>query len=319
MNHDDLDNDLLQGWFDAAPATLHRWLPQATLRQLLQQQLDKELSRCEDLDFAKRFAHFAPVPGVAPERYLQRVLSVGDGRHALIGLRRHGLEGFFFVDVLATTHPLNTSEHLNDALHAALNHYRGFSPRCARLLRAADAPLPPLPHHQLGEDQVLVAAPARDLPPASPDSPLSLDVVQDLDAAAAFVATHYEALFEAAPHLSQMLHPAQRDELVECRDTGHLVWLSHPRWGRCGLLATAHADGPSITGQCVIEEIVAEVARGHRLASTAQRLLAPRIEAATPGALLWGTIDCRNTASRKAASRAGRVELATWRWLTPCP
>ena len=279
-------------------------------RAVIERQLRVERDRCHQAAFAANFARSCPVDGAREEDY-QQSLWMCDGALVLTGIRfKGGRIDAPFVDLLATTASWAEPERMSAVLDAVFERYKVFSPRSVRVLGEVAPPALDEASWVVAMDQVIVVGDPTTMATAHD---VTLTPVEDLSAASDFVQFAYDELFAAHPDMEEMLCPASFEALEQC---DHVYWIGDRDHVRCGVLATEHAYGPMACGQCVIEEVVARPFRGQRLASGAQRALAQVLVESGVDQLIWGTIDAKNTPSRRTALRAGRQEVAAWHWIS---
>jgi len=304
--------------FQALPSILHDWRSAAQLQDDIGSLLEIELLRCEDPDFAQGFANACPVDGCVANDYLQRVVEVDAEQFLLTGIRFHQLLKFAFVDILATTRPIDDTTSLGDALDAVRVAYAKFNPEAVRILRACEHQLCVPDNITASVDQYIVAG-SLDLLAAQPwpakTHSLRLEAVTDFSKAAAFVDSVYRAYFEEYPQFSNIINPADEEDLSDAQKSGGVFYIL-ANGTRAGLIATAHdCGGLCGQGQQVVEEILSAEFRGRRLGSPAQRLVIDALAKTFPGELIWGTIDAANTASLATARSVGRQVLSAWHFL----
>lgn len=272
-------------------------------RDLLAQELDEQIQRITDRDFAAKFHGIIGL--AAPDDYLARLIEV-DGERLLCGIRFYGGDPSKpFVDVLGMT---GDGIDLSRAWEAATGAFSVFSPPRVRVFGASR----PVAREELTptEDQVLAVARCADM--AAHGGPERVQLVDaDPDEAAEFVRAQYEALRARDPELGSRVFASERDELARCANDGRLAWWMIDG-ERAGVIAAVRTREFGIDGYLMIEEVVAPAYAGRGSAAVAQRALAAEFERLEPGSVLMGTIDASNTASRRTAQRAGRREIASW-------
>lgn len=279
--------------------------------------LERELSRCADMDFARMFAHHCPVRGVDPAAYLHQLIHYEE--HILLaGIRFKGGDlAYPFIDLLASTLSMDDAPTCSLALKVVLERFSAFAPRAVRIFHASDL-MPTLPNFQSELDQLIMAGRVAEMCPSSSlvtETPeVSLRDVVELDAALAFIDDMYAQTFQATPSLEGTIFPATREDLDESSASGLLTWIIYEET-IVGLISTYMHDAPMLRGPCMLEEIIAPAWRGRGFAAQAQRLLAARLHTPAPHEILWGTIDASNVASLRTAQRAGRHAIAAWSWL----
>ncbi|WP_308389372.1 GNAT family protein [Acidithiobacillus sp. AMEEHan] len=116
--------------------------------------------------------------------------------------------------------------------------------------------------------------------------------------------------------LAAEVHPADLDDLTACATNGTLDFITIDGVV-AGLIATEPGEIDWVRGYVVIEEIMAPTRRGHGYAAQAQRLLTARLsETHGSESLIIGTIHHLNIASSQTATRAGRPEVMSYRFLS---
>jgi len=254
----------------------------------------EQLGLVGDLDFGGPFAEFIGLPGVPAIDYSHRV--AGGRRGELLGGIRFfgGDRTRPFVDVLA--HSFDDERALADCVAA---EWAGFAPPFMRLRV--------LPQHAAGESRVLDQSVhvGRCRQMSAPDGPVGLSRFSDADEAVALVAERYAALSADQPDLAANISAAEPDDLRYWHEQGAL-WAIRVDAQAVGALAVAPGEVEWITGPVVQEEVIAPPWAGRGYAAAAQSAWAAMGARRDPDALLIGTIDRRNTASRLSAERAGR-------------
>jgi len=303
-------------WLIAARARLSPYAalyPDAVFDTALSAWLGRQIARMTDPGFAAQFSRARAHFGVPMEDFLHRVVRLdagddtgNDTNEALTGIRFYGGDPeHAFVDLLAGSGEMDWAS----ALPALLAPWRVFRPRAVRVF----APRPPdidPGTFSVRLDQGIHAARVIDMP--EPDVQASaavhLDAIDDAGAAAAAVATWYAAVGERNPALREELFPVGAAELETCRTEANAFWIMSGDT-RAGLIATSSGAIEMLTGQLIVEEVIAPAHQGNGLAAAAQLLLAAHLAAQDPQAILQGTIFAGNHASRKTAARAGRPAL----------
>ncbi len=161
-------------------------------------------------------------------------------------------------------------------------------------------------------DQLLAAARAGAMVGSGVDTDVGLEPAR-VDEAGRFVRAGYERLAAADPELRARVFPASEEDLAGCAEAGHLWWWTLGG-ERAGLLAARMDAVLGLGGLLMVEELVDARFAGRGTAAAAQRAVAKCLPAEM---LVLGTIDMSNVASRRAARRAGRVEVAGWWFVRP--
>ena len=284
----------------------------------LEKWLRQELTRCHDMAFGERFMRGCPVDGATPQDYLNRILETDEVGRALTGIRFMGgdLERPF-VDLIATEQTLRDGFDVAPLVASLLHTYRHFQPRAVRVLWPH--PSPPSwtvsASIQVHIDQVLSIGIVRRADALESSARLAT-LAQSTQVAAAVDAI-YRAHFEQDPGSTRWLSPADLTEIQRCIELGHVLILPGEQDEILGILAVEEANMLGIPGFWVIEEVVHPEARGAGLASRGQRTLSSLLANDKPEALLCGTIDARNLASRRTAAHARRHETMAYSWLYP--
>ena len=256
--------------------------------------LDKQLAWRTDEAFAKGFAEGVPVAGATQADYLQREIEVGESR-VLAGIRFMGQRRLMpFVDLVAWDGP---EPDASAAAEVVRREFAVFEPRALRVLRVGE---PAAEGVRL--DQSVHAARAGDFADGDVEAGVALIGWDEPEAAAELVGETYAAMGEA---FCEAVVPATAEGLRDCAADGTLCRIE-VGGEVAGVWATEPGKVEFLPGQIVVEEVLVERFRGRGLARSVQRLGARLLPAE---AVLLGTIDRINEASRKTATRAGRPEV----------
>lgn len=255
--------------------------------------LAAEFDRVEDIEFARSFSAHVRLPGVVERDFNHRLVRSSRGE-LLGGIRFYGRDiGRPFVEIIC--HTFAEQDHLTDCVSA---EWAAFGPPWGRL------------HGRVGErsapdavlDHTVYAARCAEM--TAPDGRVSLTPFRDPAQAIALVEQRYRELATDDPGLARNLSPAAPADLQSWHDAGRLHALTVGQ-ATVGALAIAPGEVHWLNGYEVDEEVVLTAYAGRGYAASAQSYWAHRAEA-DPAALLVGTIDGRNAASRRTAVRAGR-------------
>lgn len=84
-----------------------------------------------------------------------------------------------------------------------------------------------------------------------------------------------------------------------------------------GVIAVFRDTNTGLSGFCVVEVVLTETFRAQGLGSAVQRRLAAQLlsQGTEPTEILFGTVGDMNIPARRAAVRAGRVDLGGHVWL----
>ncbi len=257
--------------------------------------LEKQLARCDDDVFARRFAASCPISELSCSAYQHRKLSV-DGETLLAGIRFKGGDvAQPFVDLLAWT-----GAPCPRWIVAIEEAFASFAPRAIRFRWSRNTP-PPWP----GEvDQQLFAGPAAGAPHASVAPACDLSWFEEFRQAI--------ELWQQSSPLGQEVSPCDADELNAYLDDGHIV-VATDGGKFLGLAACQWQTERAFDGWSIMEEFVVLEAQGRGLGTALQLGL---MHVLPPGDLVWGTIHGSNAASLATAARCGREPVETW-WFVP--
>ncbi|MEM6710423.1 MAG: hypothetical protein AAF648_16725 [Pseudomonadota bacterium] len=284
-------------------------------RRWVDEWLATELERVTDPEFAALFEPLQEHYPVPIDAFSHRLLTTDWGR-LLGGIR------FFnrdwqrpFVELIAwdgTTDLHQLATVTREAWHA-------FRPPRARLPFAA-GPLPAgvWPDNALYGARVSAIAEATTSQRAVTLEPLTADEASIAEAEA-FVAQTYAALAASDPVLATLITPASASQLRHCVAEGSADWIC-VAGARIGVLAIAEETVDFVTGDVVVEKVIAPQSRGHGYSATAQGLWAARrlrrLSAGEDEPWLLGTIDQLNRGSIKTARAVGRQALLQWGFLS---
>jgi hypothetical protein len=255
--------------------------------------LDGELSRVDDMEFARSFSDHIDLPGVHAEDYLHRRIRTSSG--TLLGGIRFYARNISrpFVEIVA--HSFDDLDRLCDCVS---REWSMFAPPLLRLRARPDR----LTGANIVLDKSIYAARYYDM--RSPASHVRLAPFDRVEDAAAIVRTRYQQLATDDPALARNVFPSTAADLRTWHNSGqlHAVRTSD---SVVGLLAVVPGRIGWIAGDEINEEVIAVEHRGNGYASLAQAAWAADI-AHDQGLLLIGTIDRLNISSRRTAQNAGR-------------
>jgi hypothetical protein len=259
--------------------------------------LAEQMSRVDDVAFAKEFAAHVRLPGIEVSDYAHRHVRSAHGE-LLGGIRFYSRNTARpFVDVLA--HDFDDIDALTDCV---LREWAAFKVPFLRL-RTTPGLLADRPGVIL--DESLHVARYRDMMPA--DGRVTLDRFDDPEHAIALVDARYAALAATDPPLANNLSIAAPEDLRHWHHSDQLRAIRRHD-STIGVLAVAPGAIGWITGEEINEEVISEAHTGHRYATSAQTVWAHHM-ATDADQLMIGTIDRHNHASRATAVRAGRPRV----------
>lgn len=257
-----------------------------------------------DPGFARLFSDHINLSGVASIDYAHRHVTSNAG--SLIGgIRFYGQDiGRPFVEVIA--HDFDDMMALAQVVSI---EWRAFAPQRLRLLVTAGAALPAT----AALDMSVYAARYADLSP--PPQEVQLDMFDNPDQAMALVRNRFDVMAWEKPALRCHVSPISFDTLTDMHKAEQVHRITAKGQTVVGLIAVVPGQVGWITGDEIIEEVVAIGHSGHGYAAAAQYALS-RHHSTKPDTYLIGSIDSLNTASRRSAERAGRRRLLDYVFLS---
>jgi hypothetical protein len=265
-----------------------------------------------DDDAARRYAETMKVLARPQELFKMRSIEI-DGRRFLaqIGFRDPSASLAFVSIFRASTLPGIISDA--SVLRRLAHEFAVFAPRRIRFYQPAHVPIDALATHI---DQHFLAGLARDMA-ARPTAPGLARVILRRPADLGFYPRYveaYEQMFLERPQMRGEVRIESEETLAACHSEGLLheievdgVWA--------GIVAARHQVVAGVRGTYMVEILLDRVARGQRLGPAVHQLLAAKVAATDPSAVVTGTIARVNLPSLKVATRAGRVEIGAWHWI----
>lgn len=264
--------------------------------QRIKRWLAVEFERVHDTEFARTFSAHIRLPGVSDPDFNHRMVRSRRGT-LLGGIRFYGRDiSRPFVEIIC--HGFTDRDALADCVAA---EWAQFRPHWARL---HDRP-GMLSHRDMVLDQTMHAARCADM--RAPDTRVSLTPFSDPEDAIELVCRRYEKLSVDHPELARHLYAADPADLRNWHAAGYLHAITVSGTS-AGVLAVAPGQVRWIDGYEITEEVISTTRGGYGYAASAQAYWAHHVSA-DPQALLVGTIDRLNAASRATARRAGRDAL----------
>ena len=293
---------------------VREWLSAETIRANLLEELDADLERLKSDVLAAEFQHHCPVAGASADEYKNRVLEV-DGLTLLTGIRFLGLDlQKPFVDVMYSSEAALTPEQLSAVKDAIREAFSVFRPRRFRFYSPSNQP-----RFAKGGDKRLLAAPLGVML-AQPEAKTLRRVTLKRATSPAFYGDYaaiYEELLAEHPELQEVVRLEPEADMQTYLDEGYVFEIFvDDCWA--GLTAVLEDVQTGLSGLCVMEIILARAFRAQGFGSAVQRRLAAALVAAgvVQDVLLFGTIGENNLPARRAAARAGRVDLGGRVWVT---
>ncbi len=294
---------------------VHDWLNEKTIEANLRNELEGDLERYTSDDLAAAFHFHCPVEGAVPSNYKNRLLRV-DGLELLTGIRFLNLDmSQPYVDVIYASEPTLSPEEIEKVKDALRTEYGVFHP--LRLRVYASSHQPPLPGDG---DKRLIAAPlgviaAHDVSPTVTDDALSLRPASSLEFYKDYRGV-YDRLHAEHPELIPVAHVENEDDMKGYLGAGNLyeIFVDGTWAGVCAVFEDARAG---LHGFCFGEIVLDPAFRGKGRGSRVQQRLSEQLIARgeNENTLLFGTIGAVNHPARRAAARAGRLDLGGHVWL----
>ena len=290
----------VRAWSDAREITAN-----------LQEELDGDLERLHSDALAAQFQHYCAVEGAVPDDYKNRLVRVG-GLELLTGIRFRGLDmAQPFVDVIYASAPELSPEQVEAIKDALRTEYAVFTPKRLRVYQPSSQPELP------GEgDKRLIAAPLRVVAASAVGgNDTSLRPAMSLGFYPGYAAI-YAGLHAEHPELIPVTRLESEDDLRGYLEEGNLFDILVGRdWA--GICAVFTKVTVGVRGFCFGEIVLAPTFRGKARGSAVQQKLASHLleRGEDPDAYLFGTIGEINHPARRAAARAGRLDLGGHVWL----
>lgn len=289
------------------------WLSAEAIETNLQQELDDDLERLHSDALAAEFGHYCPVQGATADDYKNRLLTVG-GLELLTGIRFLGLDmNQPFVDVMYGSKPVLTPEQLSHVRDAIRLEFAVFKPKRLRFYVASE-----LPQLTDAGDKRLIAAPLGVmLTQPRPDAfeRVALRRAESLRFYPEYAAI-YRELYAEKPQLQAVARAESEDDMQGYLGAGQLFEVFvDGAWA--GVTAVYKDVNTGLSGFCVGEIVLAKAFRGQGSGSSVQLQLASQLayQGAGQSELLFGTIGAVNVSARRAALRAGRIDLGGHIWV----
>ena len=305
---DTLLRDFLHYDRRTVPPVVEQWIPEEHIRLLLEREMERNVARMTDTDFAESSYSRRPVPGAVAGDYNHRLLSLENGRHvlAVIRFRRLGLQELY-VDILHRDFPVESPEQAQALAREVVSHYEVFSPDRIRMFDGtgmfdADMRSSAVGHFRYYAAPVQVL---RQLPLPPRFSEVALELLTNLDFYDAYV-DMYRRLHTECPHL-QFVPVEPPEVLAQCMAEGKLfrIVIDGQFAGVAGVVPQAERF---VEGYLIAEEILDSPFRRQGFAPALQRRLLEEI-ACDDLQVLYGHISPENTASLRTAARVGRSDI----------
>lgn len=287
------------------------WLGDEAVEQNLSEELESDLERLRNDELAAEFQRYCPVAGAGADDYKNRLLRA-EGLELLTGIRFLGLDlGKPFVDVMYLSEPTLTPERLSQAQDAVRTEYAVFRPQRTRFYCPSHGPR----YSAEGDKRLLVAPLGVMVSSAQADPHVTLRRASSLTFYPEYAAV-YDELYAEHPELGDVVRVESEADMQGYLGAGHLFEIFvDDAWA--GVTAVFRDANAGVGGFCVAETVLAGTFRGRGLGSAVQAGLAAGLleGGAGPGDLLFGTIGEANLPARRAAEKAGRLDLGGHVWV----
>ncbi|MEM7262545.1 MAG: hypothetical protein AAF488_11190 [Planctomycetota bacterium] len=290
-------------------------LDPSEIPSLVAPEIDRDVARMHDEEFAATFHKYCPIDGATSEDYRRRLVSLPatDDRAPLtviVGIRFLGGDTAHpFVEVERRSRALTRVDDLNALRAHALEPLSVFSAPKLRLFltpeeetRLAGIPSEPDLRWVVGRIEHL-----RSLRPPSTKSKIELRPPEDLSFYERYEAAHTEVARTFSPLMQASVRLESRKSLQQALDDHALFELwEGDTWS--GIIAAVRGTGLGLPGFEVYEELLAENVRGRGIAAGVQRSFLDRLPSRADD-FLFGTILAENLPSLRTALRVGRTDL----------
>lgn len=215
--------------------------------------------------------------------------------------------------VVASTKLPADQKDLASTVASLKSSYSLFAPKRVRLFLPPRSPLQPVRAGQFWEKRFLAGRIEELLSSPRPNGydRLKLSAARGTSFYPRYRQT-FQELLVASPEHSEYTRLESEEDLAELARLGLLFEIFvDDRW--CGVTAVDRECEEGLLGYSMVEIILDSHARGRGLGAAVQRHLIERLQA-PPVETLFGTIDSRNVAAIRAASRVGRVDTGGYFW-----
>lgn len=304
-----LERDLTAAALAAAHPLVRRWLADR-LETAVAARMSRVVAGLTDDAAAEAYAETMRALAVPAHHFRMHLIEAGDIR-ILARIDFADVTGAgAFVEVHAASVPPGTIA--DAATFAAIGEaFAVFVPGSVEIFHAAHLPLR-APATRIA--QHLLAAPVREML-ARPAAPGLDRVALARPADLAFYPRYretYEAMWAERPHLRDVVRIESEETLAACREQGLLFEILVDGLAR-GVVAARNDARADIRGIFMVEIVLDRATRAQGLGPAVHQRLAAAVAAASSDAIVIGTIAPENVPSLKTATRAGRVEIGTWR------
>jgi RimJ/RimL family protein N-acetyltransferase len=294
----------------ATPEQIKSWVPEDRLQERLADSISGTLKLVEDEQWVENAWKEIGFPNTKPEDYRHRIVSIGDERTFLAGMRfRDGKPDRRFVEVCAQDFPLDGAQTISEMAEAARRAFEAFSPERIRIHVPFEQDERTFSGLRVAPDFVTVAAPVSHL--QSFDPPPHIECVRlSVPGSTEFYDRYlaaYQDFHEEYPELagSDFTQPFEDVKSLIAAGSFYEVFVDD-KWA--GVIGTEEATAYGMSGYQVTEKCLTKEFRGRGLAPAMERRLIDRLPKAD-GAIFHGSIDSRNVPSLATAKRVGRVEV----------
>lgn len=305
-----VDKEALDKWtgielLKCPPFILDR-LGEEAVRDRIRREVEQELSRCTDDEFARGFYDYCKIEGTTPGDYKYRILNTPLGE-AVASIRFIGgdLEKPA-VFLIYRDFDLDTASDIQRVSEFIAFEYEDFTPKRIRwhIPEIKDDLIKANP--SIRGDLVYVAGFIDELRAAA--RPANFDRVRLRKAEGmgwySDYTAEFDTIFREWPDFVEMARAEEQDTMKDLLDKGLLFEIEiDGSWA--GIAAANRMTDNYLSGFCVIEELLVSAFRGQRLAPAVQRHLIEHLPASGDD-MLFGTIHYENKPSLRTAMRTGR-------------
>lgn len=275
------------------------------IRANLASELAADIRKGTDLGFAEGFRDHCPVEGARVNDYMLRHLQLAAGFDVLAGIRFRGLDlSRPFVAILHRSKGFVDSNQLRLVMDRLTQEFAIFSPK-AVLFYCSSVSDEYVPDAEAADKRILMGA-IEDIASIPVDPSLTIKQANELDFYERY-RDEYAVVEKNSPDYLRA-ETAESEEDMKLYVQNDLTYKVYMRGEHAGVFIITKHTFLGAEGYYVIENLLFEKFRGHRLADSLQSAVARELSA-LGGKLLFGSIYPSNLPSYRAALRSHRVDV----------
>lgn len=271
----------------------------------LRTELDADIHKGTNFEFAQSFQEHCPVEGALPTDYMIRHIEIDSGFDVLAGIRFRGLDlDRPFVAILHRTREFESAEHLRFVMRELQSSFSVFQPKAVLFYESSQSS-GHTPHAEDADKRILMGS-IRTIASIPKAEGLSIVRACDLD--------FYERYQDEYVVVSKLTPDYLRTETAELQEDmeryvkDDLTFKVFVDGEFAGVFIVTATAGYGASGYYVIENLLFEKFRGRKLADSVQSAVARELSA-LGGKLMFGSIYPSNLPSYRAAIRSHRVDI----------